>query len=425
METVPLLEGVIRARALVFGSLPPSGRDIDLLVQPGEIEHLAQALTRSGFTRRGTSFVSFASHPPVPIDLIPADSWDLPVGELRLLFDEAVPLPGGRHLVRPAPHHALLILARRAVRGGSLEDRFRARVDAALAEDPLAFAIARERAAAWGAGGSLALLERAHARGEDPSTLARAAAIAAELRIRGRGPTEIAKGTARGLLRRPRRGFVIALSGLDGAGKSTQGRMLADSLSQLGFEPQLEWPAIDAPSRVMALLTRVGKGTIKMLARTPGRGGGGEAVADPARALRQRSELVTFAWSSLYALRGAGRVARATWPHVLGGRVAICDRYLLDTRVFLRHRYGEDRRYRLQLGLIRLLSPRPRAAFLLVVSPETATARQPERTVAENAERTRLYLDAAAELGVEPVDGEAAEEKVAAELARRVWLALG
>lgn len=422
MKTVPLLEQALRARAIVFGSLPPRGRDVDLLIGSTDSIHLARVLEESGFIRRGGAFFSFEGCPPEIVELVPAESWDLPADEQGELFEEAIPLPGCARLARPAPHHALLVLARRVVRAGVLSDRFRKRVDSALTESPGAFARARVRSAAWGCERSIDLLEWAYRAGIQPTRRERAAAIAAELRTRGRGPARVAEGTVRALVERPRLGSVIALSGLDGSGKSTQARLLAQSLDRLGYESALEWPAIDAPSRVLATVTKLTKGAIRKAATRSG--GTGAGPSDPARALRQRSEILTFAWSGLYAVRGAGRVARSTWPHVLRGRIVICDRYLLDTHVFLLHRYGAGRRYGAQLALVRLLSPRPRAAFLLDVSPASATARQPERTLAENIERASLYRTLASPLGVEGIDGELAQEEVCADLARRAWLAL-
>src|SRR6185295_14636664 len=96
-------------------------------------------------------------------------------------------------LVRPAPHHALLILARL----GMTKKRL-GRLERALAEDPDALEKARLLAADW----------RVDLR---------------RLRIR--------------LISRPRRRrrVVIALSGIDGSGKSSQANAAEDALDRLGY----------------------------------------------------------------------------------------------------------------------------------------------------------------------------------------------
>ena len=166
---------------------------------------------------------------------------------------------------------------------------------------------------------------------------------------------------------------MVAFSGLDGAGKSTQVTHLRDALERLGFDAVAEWPAIDAPSPWLRTVARVGKAVL-----AAPRSRRSEAVspqepqplpADPGARIRQRSRVLTFGWSMLVALRGAYRIAATTWPHVLLGRVVVCDRYLLDSCIYLLHQYGERRSYPLQLGLLRLIAPRPRVAYLLDIPP--------------------------------------------------------
>lgn len=421
MKTVAVLDRSLSGRSLVFGSLPPEGRDVDLLVPSDQLGAVESSLAAAGFLRSGALWASFRRWPPEIVEVVDAASWGLPQRELRSLFDEARPLPGLEWIVRPSPRHAVLILARRVARAGVLDARLRARLDLLLREDPQAFDGARKSADAWGAGRAVSLLAAAYEGGGRLGKVSRSLAVATELRARGRGPARTAAGVAAVLAGRPRRGSVIALSGLDGSGKSTQARMLAETLGDLGYRVRVEWPAIDAPSRVMAALTRLGKGSVRAASRPKGP----TAVSDdPARALRQRSEAITFVWSSLYAVRGAVRAARLTWPGVVRGAVVVCDRYVLDSNVFMIHRYGAQRGYRAQLALLRLLSPRPRAAFLVEVPAAVATARQPERTLAENAERARLYRALAGRYATEPIAGDRSPEEVSLALSERVWLAL-
>src|SRR5205823_12272351 len=97
---------------LVFGSLPGTGRDLDLLVRDEDLAALRDSLDRAGFRNRGDEWVRFADGGAAAIDLVPASAWKLPAEELDALFGNARPIDGFAHLVRPAPQHALLILAR-------------------------------------------------------------------------------------------------------------------------------------------------------------------------------------------------------------------------------------------------------------------------------------------------------------------------
>src|SRR5437868_2581021 len=98
-------------RVLVLGSLPPAGRDLDLLVREPDREALAARLEAAGFVRRGRDLALFEDCTAYAVELIPAEGW-LPAAELDDLFAQALPVDGCRKLVRPAPHHALLILER-------------------------------------------------------------------------------------------------------------------------------------------------------------------------------------------------------------------------------------------------------------------------------------------------------------------------
>jgi thymidylate kinase len=100
----------------------------------------------------------------------------------------------------------------------------------------------------------------------------------------------------------------------------------------------------------------------------------------------------------------------------------VCDRYTLDSAVHLQHRYGAAGAFALQVGLIRMLSPRPRLAYLLDVAPEAALARKPDQfDIDELRTQAALYRAWHGRLGVRRLDGEAPPEEVCAQIARQVW----
>jgi len=424
MRHLQLVNSLLTDRVVVFGSLPPGGRDADLLVRPADEEVLWRGLPADGFLRRGGTLVRFSPDGPEIVDLKPAAAWGLPTDELSDLYAQGRILPQFEKLVRPAPHHALLILARRlAQAGGELPASHRERVETALAEDPSAWEAARERAVAWRASAALAALESAYRSSTRVSLAMRVGAITSEQRRRGGPRVERAAAVVRALVPRPRVGCVVALSGLDGAGKSSQAACLREALDRLGYRAVVEWPAIHGPSGFLRVMSRVGRRLVTLRPRAAG--GGQEPPEATGGSAHERSPFLTLVWSLIVSVRGAANVASKTWPHMARGRVVICDRYLLDSWVHLRHQFGGERGYRPHMALQRLLAPRPQRAYLIEVAPDVAARRKPERTPEENTERASLYRDLAPILGVRPIDGRLPPEEICADLARDVWESLG
>ena len=422
MRGPELVDRALRSRALVYGSLPPEGRDLDLLLPPGEEAAVEAALTAAGFLRRGATWARFADCTVDLVELTGAAAWRLPLAELDALFAEGKPLDGLTRLVRPAPHHAVLILARRvAGEGGRLDVKRHARLDRALQEDPRAWERARARASAWGAHETLSRLQEVHAQGATD------------------GPGAQRPSPRRPQSPRPRRsrGGVIALSGLDGAGKSTQALALRETLERLGYETTIAWTRIiwdDALWRVALPLKAAVTRPLRMFqmarSRLPGgsraalegnRGGATPAADDPVKRIREGSVLLTHAWTMVIALVNGWSQRRLTRPHLRRGGIVICDRYTLDSIVALRFSYGVRRRFRAQRALIAALSPAARRAYLLDVRPETAYARKREGGVEWLEGHRRLYREEHVELGVRLLDGERAPDDLCAEIALDVW----
>src|SRR5437763_4132597 len=180
MPLAESIDRILRAPVLVFGSLPPAGRDLDLLARSNEQEVLAAWLEREGFLERGGEWVRFHDCGVESLDLVPVSAWGLLGAEASELFGEALPIPGFERLVCPAPRHMLLILARRLAEGdGRMPHKHRNRIADALSEDASAWEGARASAAEWRAERGLTPLDRARPSCRGASRVTRAPALAA------------------------------------------------------------------------------------------------------------------------------------------------------------------------------------------------------------------------------------------------------
>ena len=436
-EAVDRLAG---ERVLVIGSLPPAGRDLDLLVRPAAEAALSSGLSGLGFQTSGYRLATFTKGRPAIAELHPVAGWGLPAADLEALFGEALPLPGSAALAAPAPRHVLLICARSLPdQPWGLKETQRARVEAALREDPAAFERAAATAPAWRVSLGLGQLRSLVESGRRPTAIARARARRERdgaLRMRSLVPVP---QVVRSLLRRRERGLVIALSGLDGSGKSSQARMLADAITAAGRPSTVIWDSLISSPRALRRLAGVlrrGAGLVmRGSAAEPERKSDAAPVAgvpvvdEPSAPERLanlgglRGGLVSHGWTLILTAALGTRLARATWPRILRGEVVVCDRYLLDAEVELRYFYG-DRRFRAQSALLRLLTPAAAAAFLLEVDPALAADRKGEFSSGQNARRAALYAELAARGGADRVDGSRERDEIAEQLATEVWAIL-
>lgn len=420
------IDDAVPDKIVIYGSLPPDARDLDILARPAEEVALSHALQRLGFERRGHSWARFQDGSVDVVDVTPAQGWALPPEEERGLFEESLPIADHQHVARPAPHHTLLIASLRLARSGTLDEKRRKRVEDALREEPAAWTIAAGHAEAWRAAAALRLLRRVCDEGGGDAPLReRFEALATATRGKG-GRLGVGARTARRMVRR-RRGRVIALSGLDGAGKSTQASALVASLEKLGYESVAVWTRLAQDPA----LNRVAIPIKRLLGRRRAESGekpSGAAVAatgSPTSASFERGPLVTFAWSHFVAFANARAHRRAVIPHLRRGRIVVCDRYVLDSHVHLRRKYPALRSVRSQAALVRLLSPRPLRSYLLYIDADESTRRKDDVYTTDQLRRhAELYLEIYPRYGTRLVDGTRRPDDIAAEIASEVWEAL-
>lgn len=397
MNVLSLMDGTVDERVLVFGSLPPEGRDLDLLVRPIEEGAIASALSEAGFLNRNEQWVRFHGCKVEVVDLVPATGWRLPEEELDALFQEARSLEGTSHLAEPSPHHSILILARKISEGSELTQKRRQRLERCIRSDPSAWEVAEDRAGLWHATESLQELRH---------------------RFDGRRRRRVS-------LPKPRPRILIALSGMDGSGKSTLARNLSEMLYTLGMPTEIAWNRLAVNPSLDIVAVPIKRFLRLFLRKKPSASastGGGEPI-DPGTELRKRSPRLTWIWTCFVAIWNAASHRRSAEPHLLRGRVVICDRYVLDSVVNLRFDYGAGSRFRFQRRLVEWISPTPTFAFHLAVPASIAHERKPVKFTLEELEIFERLYEEERDDPIAPLDGTRPMEELCEEVARAIWSA--
>jgi thymidylate kinase len=226
---------------------------------------------------------------------------------------------------------------------------------------------------------------------------------------------------------------VVALSGLDGCGKSTQAAALCGTLQRLGYDAVVVRTRISWETWLWELVF-----SVKRLARAVAGGGarrprsvagvsgsapdsGEDRGDDVLRHLRQRSASLTDLWAAVITLANAWSQWRLMGGAMRRGAIVVSDRYTLDSIVELRYAYGEHLPLAVCRRLLSWLYPRPARAYLLDVAPATALARKGEWGEPWLTRHRALYLQEAPKLGVTVLDGERPQADLCAEIARAVW----
>jgi thymidylate kinase len=386
--------------AIVMGSLPPNGRDLDLLVRRAARERLAATFADAGLADRGGTFAIFDACSAYSVELIEGERY-LPTEPLEALFAAARPLPGLAPLAAPAPAHALLILARLLESERSLPEKRRARLDRAVAEDPQAWEAARQQAQSWKAVRALDSL----------SSLAQGTSVQRRL------PARMVHG-ARAVRARGRRNgpILVSLSGLDGSGKSSQARWLTEALTALGVEVEMIWNdllgnfTLDLMGRPAKTLLRIsGRATTRMANEDPASPSSDQG---PGLARQLWGAYVT----SSNSLEQRLLAARAK----LRNRVVVFDRGPLDLAVRMDFLYrGWPERQR---RMVELLAPRPDLAFFLDIPAELSLERKDDYwSLAQLQDHAERYRALAGRFGARRLDGTRAPEEIAAEIAESTW----
>jgi thymidylate kinase len=165
-----------------------------------------------------------------------------------------------------------------------------------------------------------------------------------------------------------KRGRLIVFSGLDGAGKSTQIRLLMERLESDGCRPVCLWTRGGYTSGFNAL-----KSALRRLSR-------GRALPESGHTRRRarafKSPATRRAWLRLALLDLIRVYAVQVRLWLWRGRTIICDRYLWDTLVDFRLNFPlETVEESFLWRALARLTPRPDAAFLMLVPVEESVRR--------------------------------------------------
>jgi dTMP kinase len=153
------------------------------------------------------------------------------------------------------------------------------------------------------------------------------------------------------------RPLFISLDGLDGAGKSTQGRLLAQWLREQGFD------VVECADP------------------------GGTAIGDVLRKilLEHRGHMTLPCEALLFMASRSQLVAEVIGPALAAGKAVVCDRFLLANVVYQGHAGGLDVPKLWEMGLLATGGLEPDLTFVLDLPLEIAQSRR--KTHADRMER--------------------------------------
>src|SRR5881397_286736 len=203
--------------------------------------------------------------------------------------------------------------------------------------------------------------------------------------------------------------LLVAFSGVDGSGKSTQIRMLEERLAKTRVRVlhiRCRWrPVVSLP--LLVVFRKLGYAKYHI-------GGGSYIVETRLAGKRGLASL----WIILTQLENVVKTGlKLVFPMLLG-RSVICDRYVLDMLVDgMAGLHDGPSRMRLGFKLLRLF-PRPDFAFFMDIEPEVAFKRKPDLpTLMDYVVRLDLYRRLSSRWGVTVVNA----RSTANVIQREIW----
>ncbi len=403
--------------AILWRGPPAPGSDVDLLV-------LSSALPALGRELHSLRLEPSAGDPghvvwrdpagrTAEVDVLPARRWPAAYPSLEGLRARATRSEAG--LALAAPEDRLLIFSADALEGRPVEKI------AARAIDLLRERGVRERlervAEEEGLGPLAALI------GDPSNMLAHARrgrlpyGVAARLALRSRAARVVLRKRLAARLGARPRGPIVAFSGMDGAGKSTAVREAVAALEEAGLAAGSAWARFGQEAAILNALASPVKrllGARGTVADPVAAGGPGVEKVQDVREATGRRRPISWAWVVCVAAVNARSLRHAARGR-RDGLAVVCDRWLIDSLVDLRLRYGP---HRLAELVLRAAVPRPDLAFLLSLDAETAVRRKPGDQDPHVLRRAAgLYEEEARRRGAVQIDASGSREEVARQVA--------
>ena len=213
-------------------------------------------------------------------------------------------------------------------------------------------------------------------------------------------------------------GLVIAFSGLDCAGKSTQIDLIRDALTKRGCRITYLWLRGGYTPRFVKLKSMLRKSV-------PGLPPAGRSAA---RSQSFQQRWVRRIWLAISLIDLLWILAVELRLLKLRRKIIICDRYLTDTMIdFIINFSGEDVRRWVLWKLLTILAVKPDASFFLTVSVEVSLKRSLEKDepfpdTEENLEsRWKLYHELTEQMNIPVLDGMRSREDLFSEISTVVF----
>lgn len=214
------------------------------------------------------------------------------------------------------------------------------------------------------------------------------------------------------------RSMLIAVSGVDGAGKSLQVELLGKAFEQCGISTLCVWSRCGS-TKFAGWFIRIGK-TLFSGGRPPLGARGGPRGKVEARKRYLENPILRSGWNLLVLTELTILYNLRVRLPLLLGKVVICDRYLLDGLVELGvHMEDGDISRSVFARLLELLNPLPAMNWLIDVPAETVVRRKRMEPMEHLEAQVRLYRRLGKELHVVTVDGEQPADKVSDEIVYR------
>lgn len=214
------------------------------------------------------------------------------------------------------------------------------------------------------------------------------------------------------------KGMLIALSGVDGGGKTSYARALVEALQNCGLDAHYVWTRVGSQKGLQSLAKRLTRKSIP-----PGNTGSCPSASDRFQKTRA---LLSHRWRYI-AWKTVNMVDLCLFYNLtlrlklLRRRIVVCDRYIPDMFVDL-HLYRHGRPGLIWLKLLSWFLPRPRVNIFLTVPEELAYQRSSDPECLESLRvQARLYSQTQEYLKLTAVDnGYRAFRDVCNELVSRI-----